>query len=730
MTSAATDVTRAVGDTARRHVAAGDGARHRVVAAAGCTRRRTGRAKRCSSRSTPRCRPPRITATMRGFDSLPVADPDAAADGDPVVIDVDYDGEDLDTVAAATGMPRDEVVRRHSAVTYRAEFCGFAPGSPISPVSTPPSSCRGATRHAPPFRPARSRSPTATRPCTRRPRRAGGTCSGAPTPCCGTSDGPTRRRSGPARRCLPPGTRRRRRDSHRHGVDRAASPARRRRRPRGDRRRVVDVGAGRRAPRVRPPRRVAVGRRRRVPPSRPQPPARQPAGGGGGRDDRWPRRCAALRATVVAESSSGAVTTLAPGDEIRVDPRPGELWATLAVRGGVATAPTLGSRSWDSLARIGPPPPAVGTVLATGADPRTPIDAVLAPPEPMSERLGLLAGPRRDWFDDDAWSTLVTASWQVTDAVSRVGVRLRGPRLERVAARRGSELASEGLIRGAMQVPPDGQPVVVLADHPTTGGYPVVAVVDDRAVDELARLGPRLAGAIRDRDDLTRSRTLAGIACRTWSGASTDSRTSTASRARSAASAASAPTRWPATCSAGSCRGAAAPTCSSRTAPACTSTSGRTPSTPRPSATRCTTSSCTTRPASGSSRAWSSRPSSASPRKSIRGTIYLFKNNTDSAGNSYGCHENYLTRRSRRPRPLRRGADPVLRQPPDLRRRRQGAAHRPRRDVLDRPARRAHLGGRSARRPPAAARSSTPATSRTPTPSATAASTSSSATPT
>ena len=152
--------------------------------------------------------------------------------------------------------------------------------------------------------------------------------------------------------------------------------------------------------------------------------------------------------------------------------------------------PTLGSRSWDSLARIGPPPPTVGTVLAAGADPRTPIDAVLAPPEPMSGRLGLLAGPRRDWFGDDAWSTLVTASWQVTDAVSRVGVRLRGPRLERVAARRGSELASEGLVRGAVQVPPDGQPVVVLADHPTTGGYPVVAVVDDRAVDELARRGP------------------------------------------------------------------------------------------------------------------------------------------------------------------------------------------------------------------------------------------------
>ena len=80
--------------------------------------------------------------------------------------------------------------------------------------------------------------------------------------------------------------------------------------------------------------------------------------------------------------------------------------------------------------------------------------------------------------------------------------------------------------------------------------------------------------------------------------------------------------------------------------------------------------------------------------ESIRGTIYLFKNNTDSAGNSYGCHENYLHQPPRRSRPLRRGPDPVPRQPPDLRRRRQGPAHRPRGHVLDRPAGRAHLGGR------------------------------------
>ena len=92
--------------------------------------------------------------------------------------------------------------------------------------------------------------------------------------------------------------------------------------------------------------------------------------------------------------------------------------------------------------------------------------------------------------------------------------------------------------------------------------------------------------------------------------------------------------------------GAAAATCSCRTAPACTSTSARTPSTRRPSATASTTSSCTTRPASASSRACCVSAEQRLREEGIRGTVYLFKNNTDSAGNSYGCHENYLTSRS------------------------------------------------------------------------------------
>ena len=96
-------------------------------------------------------------------------------------------------------------------------------------------------------------------------------------------------------------------------------------------------------------------------------------------------------------------------------------------------------------------------------------------------------GPRLDWFAADAMQQLVTTEWTVSADVSRVGVRLDGPPLRRVVH---DELPSEGLVTGAIQVPPDGRPVVMLADHPTTGGYPVIAVVDPACVRIVAQRRP------------------------------------------------------------------------------------------------------------------------------------------------------------------------------------------------------------------------------------------------
>jgi len=96
-------------------------------------------------------------------------------------------------------------------------------------------------------------------------------------------------------------------------------------------------------------------------------------------------------------------------------------------------------------------------------------------------------GPRYDWFTTEAWTLLTTQPYVVSPSGNRVGARLTGPALERVAIR---ELLSEGLVEGAIQVPPDGQPIVMLADHPVTGGYPVLAVVVTADLGLAAQLRP------------------------------------------------------------------------------------------------------------------------------------------------------------------------------------------------------------------------------------------------
>ncbi|MFC3571823.1 biotin-dependent carboxyltransferase family protein [Streptomyces yaanensis] len=155
----------------------------------------------------------------------------------------------------------------------------------------------------------------------------------------------------------------------------------------------------------------------------------------------------------------------------------------LAVSGGVAVEPVLGSRSTDLLSGLGPPPLTDGAVLPLGRPigPHARVDAVPQPGPPAELVLRVTPGPRDDWFTADAVRTLVTGAYRVSAASNRIGLRTEGPALERA---RVGELPSEGMVLGAVQVPPDGRPVVFLADHPTTGGYPVIAVV--RAADLAA----------------------------------------------------------------------------------------------------------------------------------------------------------------------------------------------------------------------------------------------------
>ena len=158
----------------------------------------------------------------------------------------------------------------------------------------------------------------------------------------------------------------------------------------------------------------------------------------------------------------------------------------LAVAGGVDVAPVLGSRATDTLAWVGPPRVEDGTTLPVGSPPGPPAP-LDTPRTPRRGPVRVWPGPRADWFADDALARLCVAPYVVGADSNRVGLRLEGEPPGRV---RDDELASEGMVLGAVQVPPGGQPVVFLADHPPTGGYPVLAVVHPDDLWQCGQLRP------------------------------------------------------------------------------------------------------------------------------------------------------------------------------------------------------------------------------------------------
>ncbi|MEP7161214.1 MAG: 5-oxoprolinase/urea amidolyase family protein [Dermatophilaceae bacterium] len=205
---------------------------------------------------------------------------------------------------------------------------------------------------------------------------------------------------------------------------------------------------------------------------------------------------------------------LPSGATLRLGNPESGLRSYVAVLGGVASPPVLGSRSFDTIAGLGPAPLRAGQVLATGSHAVRTADTgivgfAVGPDSGLAETtgagrdvaaaashvpvgggpvtMGATWGPRADWFTPVARDLLRRATWLVEADSDRVGVRCAGPALARLIA---GELASEPVVRGSVQVPPSGRPVVFLADHPTTGGYPVIAVLDPGAVDTLAQLRP------------------------------------------------------------------------------------------------------------------------------------------------------------------------------------------------------------------------------------------------
>lgn len=215
-------------------------------------------------------------------------------------------------------------------------------------------------------------------------------------------------------------------------------------------------------------------------------------------------------------SSEGGIIRQAPmyapfplhdGESLHLGVPEAGLRTYLAVRGGIDVPPVLGSRSTDLMSGIGPAPLAAGTVLPVGAvDSARAVGHAEPPalPADLSPGAGgrpvvlrITTGPRHDWFTPRSLEALTGQAWTVTAESNRIGVRLgTGPSTPGAAAgtplerAREGELPSEGVVAGSLQVPPSGLPVLFLADHPVTGGYPVIGAVIPEDLPAAAQLPP------------------------------------------------------------------------------------------------------------------------------------------------------------------------------------------------------------------------------------------------
>lgn len=210
------------------------------------------------------------------------------------------------------------------------------------------------------------------------------------------------------------------------------------------------------------------------------------------RSDQWIAITGAAPAVTIGGVAVDAQRALLwpAGTELRLGWAQHGARAYAAVRGGIRAPVVAGSRATDRLAGIGLPPLAAGDALEAGEDaagPVPPVDVVPWSVPPDILEIELAEGPRADWFSPDALRLLFDASWRVGAEADRVGIRLEGPPIERL---RGGELPSEPMVPGAIQVPPSGQPTVLLADGPVTGGYPVIAVVAAASLDAVGQARP------------------------------------------------------------------------------------------------------------------------------------------------------------------------------------------------------------------------------------------------
>jgi biotin-dependent carboxylase-like uncharacterized protein len=188
----------------------------------------------------------------------------------------------------------------------------------------------------------------------------------------------------------------------------------------------------------------------------------------------------------------GEPVSVSAGATLAVTRTHGGIRSWLAVDGGIAVARELGSAATDTLNGLGPDPVAAGDRLPLGSHTSAPAQGAAVPraADAGVAVLHVTIGPRDDWLTAESLRALTVQTYVVAPDSDRVGVRLLADGGSTLEHSRAGELPSEGIVTGAVQVPAGGQPLVFLADHPVTGGYPVVAVVDRADLWRCAQLRP------------------------------------------------------------------------------------------------------------------------------------------------------------------------------------------------------------------------------------------------
>ncbi|HVX45703.1 MAG TPA: biotin-dependent carboxyltransferase family protein [Mycobacteriales bacterium] len=187
---------------------------------------------------------------------------------------------------------------------------------------------------------------------------------------------------------------------------------------------------------------------------------------------------------------AGARAEVPPGKLLQVGPAE-RVRSYLAVSGGIDVEPVLGSRSTDTLSGLGPAPLSDGDTLEIGTERGRPDEL---PEIHYDTHLRILPGPHAEWFSAGL------GEFTVDPRSDRIGVRLTGAA---VARKRSGELPVEGMVTGAVQVPPDGNPIILLPDHGVTGGYPVIAVVISADIHKIGQLPPGAAVTFEEIDRAT-----------------------------------------------------------------------------------------------------------------------------------------------------------------------------------------------------------------------------------